>query len=385
MVYLYRILDGAKLPDILVLPENIPSSDEFDALAGAANSSNTYILSDDPRVITQNQNDALVGPVGYTPNSSDHFATESFATTLLNSIVSNEDWHDGVDYSVNYVANPGTTGFPPLDGALVSGDKAINLEQQELYSYNGVTWVEVTLEEGNRFLFHTSGEASLTGWSNSSGLNNLYKSDFSLEDYNEGATVYVADDANIRTFNGVSWVLLESIIEHQNLSGIQGGGQIHLTADIFDGLDNSVTPLSVSNRALVLSDLGDTLVTPLQFCYRGTYPDTTTDDLPINAGSDDKYFSPTGGTCWKLVASLQGAAPSGSITLKVKINGSPVTNSLDITLNSSNSEVVVELSSVVSAYNFTAGQPLAIEATSDGSWSAEDQDLKVTLYVVFED
>lgn len=391
----FRLLNGRPEPDQTFDAANIPTSDEKAALAGSTGSpasGNEFVTTTDTRIPTQTENDSLVGPVGFTPSASDRFAVKSYVDQEVASVSAGVSWLDAVDHGVQYIKT--TTGAPTNIAEWTVGERCCVVPDNQIYITNdGTNWtLEATLSNGDSFMHWELGDNILAG---ARGLDrtpdDLYRvfngASFDDTSPTDGDARCLLNQNKKVIYNGTGWVVLESLEQHNEMAGVQGGtaGQFfHITSAEKDALDGA--SLSASNPVLSVGDLdryGEVHV----FSYVGGYPANTTTVISEETGALTNVVALGDGSITKAVISIDGAAPSaGTLAVKLQKNGADVTSAvLDLLVDSATTDNHERASTPINTTNLTvaAGDTIGVELTSSATWDQTTADITVQVHLVY--
>ena len=388
-----RVENGRKVIDTTFDPVNIPSTDEKAALAGTSGSpsgANAFVTNNDNRVLSSDE----AAGVGAAPNAitAVNPATDkTYVDAQVAAVSSGVSWLEAVDHNINYVK----AGAPIGTGA-TNGEKMLDTSNNNLHTFTGGAWDAGTaVSTGDRFIFKDDG-------TDTSGDAGTHTADDDIREFNgatfdvtnptQGAAVCVLDEGATGkkyVFNGTVWVFIESVQDHNQLGGLQGGNGSdefhHLLADE-DAALNAATTLNASNPPQTLNDR-DKMPVRLKFVFFGGFAAGQTDVEVFDAeGVRQQVPMPSAGSIVKTALYSDSARTAGTLTAEPTIEGTKVTeNGLDTTLDgTTTNDDVAEIAPGTANLTFTAGQKIGIMLTSDGSWANASGDIVIDVYVVFD-
>jgi hypothetical protein len=149
----------------------IDSGIDHGSIGGLGDDDHTiYSLADGTRAYT-----GVVG--GITPTSTAHLTTKGYVDGLIQGL----DWKESVLSITTEYGDAVASGTNRYIAPSTSG----TWTDDYVYEWNGASWTEVVP--------------------------------------NEGAAAWIEDANNLKVYNGSDWVTFGSNIDHNNLSGLQGG------------------------------------------------------------------------------------------------------------------------------------------------------------------
>ena len=180
----------------------------------------------------------------------------------IDALSSGRDFVESVNLDMNYVKT--TTGAPSAGTALVAGEILINTADSTYYiAQSSTTWSSATAIPTNmRAVWKTDGADN--GFTNTSD-GKIYQEGQFGNPYTptEGSTFWHEYENKYYTFNGTAWVLTGSVLDHNTISGKQGGATdeyYHLSAadhTLVQNLDSTTNGHGASLVALdASSDVG---------------------------------------------------------------------------------------------------------------------------------
>ena len=339
----------------------------------------TVAAGDDSRFSTTDQKAAL----GAAPNAltaANPVADKTYVDALLNGL----DWQDSVDHTIDYVKT--TTGAPI--GSPASGEKCLNTFDKKLFTESGGSWdAGAASSSGDRYVHKDTGTITNGDAGTHTKSNKIYDYNGTTYDEtvaNEGMSFWAEDEDALYVYNGTAYVTFGAVTTHNNLSGIQGSGNYHISANEQAGI-SAATAITASNVPLTSADR-DRIPVPVDFVYAGGFAASQTDvEVYEEAGIVQQKLMPSAGSIVKITYQSTDNRSAGTLTLEPTINGTKVVASdLDLVIDADpTNDAKAEVAPATTNLTFTAGQKLGIKATSDGTWVNNSGDLQITLYVVF--
>lgn len=153
-----------------------------------------------------------------TPTADTDAATKGYVDGLIQGV----DWLEAVDYDINYVK----AGVPTGTGA-TNGERCLDTTNFDLYSFTTSWALTGACGNGDRYIFKTDGDDTSGNAGTHTRTKKIYEYNGSTLDETtaeEGMAVWVKDtDDSMYVYNGTEWVLFGSVVNHNSLSGLQGG------------------------------------------------------------------------------------------------------------------------------------------------------------------
>lgn len=334
---------------------------------------------DSANVPTTDEKAALAGEG--TPSASDLYTCKSYVDARIEGL----EWQDAVNHNINYIK----AGVPTGVGA-TNGEKCLDTTNFDLYNFTGGSWdVGAALSEYERCVFKDDGDDAGGDAGTHTHNDKIYTYiDEALDDTDatEGMAFWLIDDDQRYQFNGTNWVVFAGTVTHNNLASLQGGTTAeyyHLTSDEHAGV-HGATAITASNVVLTQTER-QLLSVPLVFAYIGgiaiSQTDTAVEDL---SGTTDGLVMRKAGSIVGMSAVMGAGVAAGTLTIEPTLNGTDVTDaSLDLTMTmgSPNDAYANAAPGVIT---FTAGQTVGVHLTTDGSFSPTNENIRVTVEVIYD-
>jgi len=342
-------------------------------------SASTVAAGNDSRFPTTDEKAAL----GAAPNAISA-ANPVADKTYVDGLVQGIDWQESVEHTVDYVKTD--SGAP--SGTGTSGEKCLNTNEDKLYSYTSSWDAGSASSTGDRYVHKDTGSDSSGDSGTQTKSDKIYEyngATFDETAASEGMAIWAEDENVMYVYNGTNYVTLGSVVTHNNLSGIDGSGNYHLTSDEQAGI-TAATTIDASNSPQTLDDR-DKMPTPFTFQYLGGFAESQSNiEIYDATGVLQQLLLPSAGSIVKITYQSTDARSAGTLTVEPTLDGTAVTASdLDLTVDDDPAnDAKAEVAPATTNLTFTAGQKIGVELTSDGTWANNSGDIVVTLYVVFD-
>ena len=375
---------GNEAHDVTFITASGVTYENLDNNGDVGTGASTVAAGDDSRFLTSDQKAGIAAAPNAITGSNP--ATDK---QYVDGLIQGVDWQESVEHTVDYVKTD--AGAP--SGTATDGEKCLNTNEDKLYTYSSGWDAGAAVSSGDRHVHKDTGDDDSGDSGTHTKSDKIYEFTGTAQTYtetaaNEGMTFWAEDEDVAYVYNGSNYVKLGSTVTHANLSGLQGGAAseyYHLTSNQEAGMD-AATAITASNPPLTKADR-DMVPLAYKFIYQGGFPISQTDvELYEANGSLQRIVMPSNGSLVKATMQATSDRTAGTLTAEPTIDGTKVTeNALDMVFDGSKAnDDYAEVAPATTNLTFSAGEKIGVKLTSDGSWAPTDEDIEVTLYVVFD-